>query len=244
MLLCLGHPSSLPARSNRRWAALAAAGHVVFSGLCGRVQGSSGSSGFYVMTSSPQIGQFSSSRSFAVAMSQQDEEHLRPQDVARCRLPSLGLPSSRTDLFSTDDGPPPTPPYQLDASKSQEVIDRALPPDYDREHKQEDKQPHVRYPDEDGGELPRPVRPAPAREFSNMSGAASIAGSDYEDDLEEKYHWSDEDDLLDEEAKFERTTGQRKRVRTGCGCTRSVSSFLFFFSLTFSPGSLSFSSPH
>jgi hypothetical protein len=149
------------------------------------------------------------------------EAGLRPQDAARLRLPSLGLSPSRTDLFATDNDPPPTPPYRLDASKSQEVIDRALPPDYDREHKHEHK-PHVRYPDDDGGGLPRPARPPNTREFSAMSSAASIAGSDYDDDIEEEYDWSDDDDLLDQEAKFERTTGQRKKVRTGCGCTRSV----------------------
>ncbi|KAF8608249.1 hypothetical protein BDV93DRAFT_519301 [Ceratobasidium sp. AG-I] len=161
-------------------------------------------------------------------MSQRDEEHLSPQDAARRRLPSLGLPASRTDLFSTDNDPPPTPPYRLDASKSQEVIDRAQPPDYDREHKEEHKPtPHVRYQDEEEGEAPRPARPAPARAFSSMSGAPSSVGSDYDDDMEEEYDWSDEDDLLDEEAKFERTTGQRKRVRTGCGCTRII---IFFFS--------------
>ncbi|KAG9089068.1 hypothetical protein FRC07_012409, partial [Ceratobasidium sp. 392] len=156
-----------------------------------------------------------------------DGTHLRPQDAARRRLPSLGLSQSRSDLFATDNDPPPTPPYRLDASKSQEVIDRAHPPDYEREHKQDGQKSahaHVRYPDDDGGELPRPSpRPGFNRAFSGVSSA----GSDVEDDLEEDYDWSDDDDLLDQEAKFERTTGQRKKVRTGCGCGRII---IFFFS--------------
>ncbi|KAF8756592.1 Mechanosensitive ion channel [Rhizoctonia solani] len=128
---------------------------------------------------------------------------------------------SRSDLFRTDEGPPPTPPYQLDVSKSQEVIERSQPPDYEREGKEK---PHVRIPDE----VARPPRPAFHRGASSMSYAPSVAGSDFDDDFEEEvYDWSDDDDLLEEEAKFERTTGQRKKVRTGCGFTRIV---IFFFS--------------
>ncbi|KAG8733275.1 hypothetical protein FRC10_000328 [Ceratobasidium sp. 414] len=152
--------------------------------------------------------------------------HLSPQAAARRRLPSLGLSHSRTDLFAADNDPPPTPPYRLDASKSQEVIDRAHPPDYERDHKLDEQKgspAHVHYPDEDGEELPKPARPSNLRTFS----ALSAAGSDAEDDLEEDYDWSDDDDLLDQEAKFERTTGQRKKVRTGCGCGRII---IFFFS--------------
>ncbi|KAF8706854.1 Mechanosensitive ion channel, partial [Rhizoctonia solani] len=138
------------------------------------------------------------------------------------RLPSLGMShQSRSDLFRTDEGPPPTPPYQLDVSKSQEVIERSQPPDYEREGKEK---PHVRIPDE----VARPPRPAFHRGASSMSYAPSVAGSDFDDDFEEEvYDWSDDDDLLEEEAKFERTTGQRKKVRTGCGFTRIV---IFFFS--------------
>jgi hypothetical protein len=147
-----------------------------------------------------------------------DDSNRRP--TAHLRLPHLGMShQSRSDLFATDNDPPPTPPYRIDASKSQEVIDRAQPPDYQHEHKDSGK-PHVRYPDEDGGALPRPIRPTPSRAMSSLSNAPSTVGSDYDDDFEEEYNWSDDDDLLEEEAKFERTTGQRKKVRTGCGFTR------------------------
>lgn len=126
--------------------------------------------------------------------------------------PLLGMShQSRSDLFSTDPDAPPTPPYRIDASKSQEVIDRAEPPHYDLKG----AKPHVRYPDTDA----RPPRPTPNRTYSSMSTAPSFA-SDVDEDIDEEYNWSDDDDLLEEEAKFELTTGQRKKVRTGCGCTR------------------------
>ncbi|CAE6475653.1 unnamed protein product [Rhizoctonia solani] len=147
------------------------------------------------------------------------DEHganLRPPGM---RLPHLGMShESRSDLFRTDEGPPPTPPYQLDVSKSQEVIERAQPPDYDRDGKE--AKPHVRIPED----VARPPRPGFHRAASSLSYAASIT-SDYEQD--EEYAWSDDDDLLEEEAKFERTTGQRKKVRTGCSCTMII---IFFFS--------------
>ncbi|CAE6481603.1 unnamed protein product [Rhizoctonia solani] len=145
---------------------------------------------------------------------------LRPPQTMR---PShLGMShESRSDLFRTDEGPPPTPPYQLDVSKSQEIIERAQPPDYDRDIKE--SKPHVRIPDD----VARPPRPGFHRAASSLGYAPSIASSDYDDDFNDEYDWSDDDDLLEEEAKFERTTGQRKKVRTGCGCTRII---IFFFS--------------
>ncbi|QRW12748.1 transporter, small conductance mechanosensitive ion channel (MscS) family protein [Ceratobasidium sp. AG-Ba] len=156
--------------------------------------------------------------------------HLRPQDAARRRLPSLGLSQSRSDLFEADNDPPPTPPYRLDASKSQEVIERAHPPDYEREHREHKHEhkpsgAHVHYTEDDSGQHARPARPTPSRTFSAVS--ATSAGSDLEDDLEEDYNWSDDEDLLDQEAKFEQKTGQRKKVRTGCGIGRII---IFFFS--------------
>ncbi|CAE6458333.1 unnamed protein product [Rhizoctonia solani] len=148
----------------------------------------------------------------------------QPEHGANLRPPvslRLGMShESRSDLFRTDDGPPSTPPYQLHVSKSQEVIEKAQPPDYENG---KDGKPHVRIPED----ITRPTRPAYHRAASSIGYAPSVV-SDFDDDLEEdQYDWSDDDDLLEEEAKFERTTGQRKKVRTGCGCTRII---IFFFS--------------
>ncbi|KAI0663140.1 Mechanosensitive ion channel-domain-containing protein [Cubamyces menziesii] len=60
--------------------------------------------------------------------------------------------------------------------------------------------------------------PPPADRFEPeplSSRASSIAGTDDEDD-EEQYDWSGEEDLVDEEAKFEHAMGVKKKNRSFC----------------------------
>ncbi|KAG9009689.1 hypothetical protein FRB90_008191, partial [Tulasnella sp. 427] len=84
----------------------------------------------------------------------------------------------------------------------------------------------VHYPDTDGiGRLHNapqtgmPPRPVPSRQ-------SSFAGSDADDDEEEIYDWSDEEDLVDQEAKFHKTMGQGEKKK-GFGFFRFLT---FFFS--------------
>lgn len=87
----------------------------------------------------------------------------------------------------------------------------------------------VHYPDEHGGLLhampspgyPEPKgfdqsRPDPRRNFSNNSEyPPSAATTDDEGDEEDEfYDWSDEDDLVDEEAKFESKMGATTKKKT------------------------------
>lgn len=74
---------------------------------------------------------------------------------------------------------------------------------------------NVHYPDTDGlGQLhnatpraqrftdvPLPPRPIPSR-------SSSLAGSDVDEDEDEMYDWSDEEDLVDQEAKFDKVMGK------------------------------------
>ena len=59
-----------------------------------------------------------------------------------------------------------------------------------------------------------PVRPG------HHSRASSLAGSDLDADEEEVYDWSDEDDLVDEAAKFDKVRGADQK-RKGWGPIRS-----------------------
>ncbi|KAG8952510.1 hypothetical protein FRC04_004570 [Tulasnella sp. 424] len=88
----------------------------------------------------------------------------------------------------------------------------------------------VHYPDTDGiGRLLHdasrptqtgmPPRPVPSRQ-------SSYAGSDMDEDEDEMYDWSDEEDLVDEEAKFHKSIGQGEKKR-GFGFFRFLT---FFFS--------------
>ncbi len=62
-------------------------------------------------------------------------------------------------------------------------------------------------------------------EFVPGSAASSIAGTDDEDD-DEDYDWSGEEDLVDEEAKFEQAMGVKKTERR-FGCIKCVMPVLF-----------------
>jgi hypothetical protein len=78
---------------------------------------------------------------------------------------------------------------------------------------------NVHYPDTDGMGRLHNLTPTPGQHFplgdtsSSMparpvpSRSNSIAGSDVDDDEEEIYDWSDEEDLVDQEAKFEKVMG-------------------------------------
>ena len=63
-------------------------------------------------------------------------------------------------------------------------------------------------------------------DFIPASRASSIAGTDDEDD-DEEYDWSGEEDLVDEEAKFEHAMGVKKTERKFglIKCVMSLSSF-------------------
>lgn len=93
----------------------------------------------------------------------------------------------------------------------------------------------VHYPDEHGGLLhampspgypdPRPPRIEPVRTFS---GNGSVANTDDEyEEVDEMYDWSDEEDLVDQEAKFENKLSSSKKKK-GWGPRRYATSFKFF----------------
>lgn len=162
---------------------------------------------------------------------------------------------SPIDLFvseHTGNGPP-TPPYRRDASVSQEVLGTAHPPDYrsemnvsrenvrqssedvhqfykaqdeklsypkEKESTQDSTSKGVHYPDLDGpSSRPSQPRPVPSRQ-------SSFASSDIDDDEEEIYNWSDEEDLVDQEAKFEQKMGRDNRKKKGWSFGRLVRQFI------------------
>lgn len=103
--------------------------------------------------------------------------------------------------------------------------------------KQKGGQQTVHYPDEHGGLLhampspgyPEPKtfedsRPDPKRMFSNNSAyPPSVATTDDEgDEDDEFYDWSDEEDLVDEEAKFENKMGTTDKKKKTWGPKRWV----------------------
>jgi hypothetical protein len=68
----------------------------------------------------------------------------------------------------------------------------------------------VHYPDSDGqGPSPKSSvpRPVPSRQSS--------FASDLDDDEEDVYNWSDEEDLVDQEAKFEQKMGKNANKKKG-----------------------------
>ncbi|KAG8992340.1 hypothetical protein FRB94_011709 [Tulasnella sp. JGI-2019a] len=91
----------------------------------------------------------------------------------------------------------------------------------------------VHYPDTDGGRLHN-ITPRAKRFSINNEGqhhkthsrASSVVSSDVDDDDDEIYDWSDEEDLVDEEAKFEKKMGLDK-PKKGWGLWRFIT---FFFS--------------
>ncbi|OSC98709.1 hypothetical protein PYCCODRAFT_1470850 [Trametes coccinea BRFM310] len=158
------------------------------------------------------------------------------QDTHRQQPASLSLDP---DLFLTADdveNPLPSPPYRRVPSSSQvllesypeqspayrsrsnfDLTDNDMPDDtahLDEKHPEHasSKGKHaVHYTDD----LPSPpgndrFEPEPL----SSSRASSIAGTDDEDD--EDYDWSGEEDLVDEEAKFEHAMGVKKKQRSFC----------------------------
>jgi len=126
-----------------------------------------------------------------------------------------------------------SPPYR---SRSQvdltdESLEKGAPADGDAKvPPMPSMKPTVHYPDDlHHGPAPgfhnrEPIRFDSGASEPLSSRAPSLAGSDDEED-EAGYDWSDEDDLLDEEAKYEKQMGV-KRKRPGCSCGRVVAFFL------------------
>lgn len=157
---------------------------------------------------------------------------------------SLTLPRSDHDFLfrsgsrSTEDVA--SPPYRRDPSTSNINLDTYLPsPTYEPNMapEKENLNPHqdIVYDEKAKGVQfpPEVYSPAPWHTRNDScdrihSRASSIAGTedDYEEDSD--YDWSGEEDLADEEAKFEKQMGQKKK-RTGWGPKRIFS--LLFSSL-------------
>ena len=92
----------------------------------------------------------------------------------------------------------------------------------------------VHYPDDYGGMLhampspgypdphyPKIMKPELPRSFSGISdGYAGSTVTDDENDEDEIYDWSDEEDLVDEEAKFEQKMGAKPTKKKGWGPRR------------------------
>ncbi|KAF8305933.1 hypothetical protein DL93DRAFT_2181438 [Clavulina sp. PMI_390] len=61
--------------------------------------------------------------------------------------------------------------------------------------------------------------------MSSVGAPPSIADTENDDEPDEFYDWSDEEDLVDQEAKFEAKIGKRKKAKTWG--TRRIATFLF-----------------
>ena len=160
------------------------------------------------------------------------------------------------ELFTTNEdvtNPLPSPPYRRVASTSQVFfeyseaspayksrsnvnltgvdmssdsrLDEKRHDSHDSDHNNGSKGKHaiqVHYQDE----LASPPAHRFEPDFIPASRASSIAGTDDEDD-DEEYDWSGEEDLVDEEAKFEHAMGVKKTERKFglIKCVMSLSSF-------------------
>ncbi len=139
-----------------------------------------------------------------------DQELYGSQDVENAipSPPYRRVPSTSHLLFDTY-------PEQSPAYRSRSNIDLSsgdMPEDSPRDEKTPEHgfkvKPAVHYPEE----LPQPLSgPRFEPEFRPASRASSIA-TDEEDD-EEDYDWSGEEDLVDEEARFEQAMGVKKKER-------------------------------
>lgn len=97
----------------------------------------------------------------------------------------------------------------------------------------------VHYPDEHGGLMhdsqnaSRDFRvPGTRRSSIDSSRAPSVADTDGEEEPDEFYDWSDEDDLVDQEAHFETKLNQRSRKKKTWGIRRCVVNFCAVFVLS------------
>lgn len=129
-------------------------------------------------------------------------------------------PYKRYQASIHDDPDAQTPPY-----KSRSRVDLVDEKDHRMGSGEDEKaamnKPSVHYPDNlSHGPTPaytvKPVRVDSGGALS--SKAPSLAGTDDEEE-EEDYDWSDEEDLVDEEAKFEKKMGVKQKPR-GWSCTR------------------------
>ncbi|KAI0069128.1 hypothetical protein BV25DRAFT_1818080 [Artomyces pyxidatus] len=161
------------------------------------------------------------------------------------------------DYFDYDDFQPPlpSPPYKTVASSSHLVLEdypTQTPPYRSRanlplmdgdENKGGDHgriddtkvapKPSVHYPDDvhvaiGARDLPQRLDSDSPSRTAVHSRASSIAGTDDEEDESEDYDWSAEEDLVDEQAKYQQKMGITQR-RTGLGFRRIIS--LLFGSL-------------
>ncbi|KAJ3734469.1 Mechanosensitive ion channel-domain-containing protein [Lentinula guzmanii] len=192
-------------------------------------------------------------RNFLSTSSLGDHDH----DVASPPYRPEASTSSLTgqDLFLNPNHPysnyPPSPAYKSQANMSDEVHlegDQHATEDTKWEGELRDTKHKVHYPESIdlepvpvvSGDVVSPaankaqlrLEEIPTRDF-NRSGtnspadAISLAGTDDEEDHSD-YDWSGEDDLVDEEAKFEQQMGVRSK-RTGWGFKRIIT--LLFSSL-------------
>lgn len=169
----------------------------------------------------------------------------RPDLPASEALPSSSsgpyLHSGHHNIFvtSTDEvrEPLPSPPYRRVATSSQADLGSLSPP-YTSQHRlpiddmseekldekpssDEKVQPKtVHYP-ENVGRRPPGLGALPRFESQENSIPPSIAGTDDESE-ESDYDWSAEEDLVDEEEKFEKKMGVKPK-RKGWGLMRSAS---------------------
>lgn len=147
-----------------------------------------------------------------------DQELFGEQDVENAipSPPYRRVPSTSHVLLDTY-------PEQSPAYRSRSNLDLSsgdMPEDSPVDEKRPDhgsKGKHaVHYPEE----LPQPLSaPRFEPEFRPASRASSIATD--EDDDDEDYDWSGEEDLVDEEAKFEHAMGVKKKERK-FGCIKCV----------------------
>ncbi|KII95947.1 hypothetical protein PLICRDRAFT_34903 [Plicaturopsis crispa FD-325 SS-3] len=165
---------------------------------------------------------------------------MRQTESRQLPPPSLQPPLLSVD-DSFDDEPPASPPYRTFASTSQTLIPLASPPyrsqvdlttmdpgdggdvgdhkyaraDVNRPTEADAKpqpKPTVHY--QDGLRIEPPPPMARFESYASASKTSSLAGTDDED--AEDYDWSGEDDLVDEEAKFEQKIGTAKAKPRGC----------------------------
>lgn len=137
------------------------------------------------------------------------------------------------NLFSPDDvdNPLPSPPYQRDPAPSHRTVleDFSVSPAYtphstfdlhapdgmadskqDPEKEPEKPSRTVHYPDDIEQAIPR---------MPELARVYTFESSHHGSDDDEEYDWSGDEDLVDEEAKFEEAMGV-KRKKTGWGFKR------------------------
>lgn len=155
------------------------------------------------------------------------------------------LHSGHQEIFvtSSDDfrDPLPSPPYRRVATTSQVELSQypVQSPPYSSQHRLpilitedmdddrtgekplSDEKPKVVHYPEDVGRRPPGLGALPRFESHDNTIAPSLAGTDDEDDQSD-YDWSGDEDLVDEEEKFEKKMGVQQKPK-GWGLARSVS---------------------